>query len=229
MNTFLSYFLPDPKVAAQEAIINQRKHLALLEKKEEHCQRIIKSEFKKAKANSVGNKSGESWSYQGCRCEPYTSNCAAAIAALRRKKTYETELSRLLNTKDQLEKQLMTLESASLNMETIRTMKKAALATERLHGSGVVENVERTMEDIQNQRDNVREIEEIISQPLGLGYDTLDEVWTNVLFMCVITHCIQGELLAELEGMHEEKEKDRTELRCGLYISLLGYKKLMKF
>ncbi|QRW26866.1 vacuolar-sorting protein SNF7 [Rhizoctonia solani] len=96
MSGWLSYFTgkKDTRQTARDAIVNTRQHLAVLDKKEENLQRKIEEELKKAKANAVSNKT-------------------AATAALRRKKTYETELEKLYG-------QRMTLETqASCDFPTI--------------------------------------------------------------------------------------------------------------
>lgn len=61
MASFMSYFggRKDPKSAARDAIVQLRQQLQLLEKKEEHLQKKIDEEQKKAKSNAVSNKAGE--------------------------------------------------------------------------------------------------------------------------------------------------------------------------
>lgn len=62
MSGFMSYFggRKDPKQATRDAIVTLRQQLQMLEKKEEHLQKRIDDELKKAKANSVANKNGAS-------------------------------------------------------------------------------------------------------------------------------------------------------------------------
>ena len=48
----------DPKESAREAIVGLRQQLLMLEKKEEHLQRKIEEETKKARANATSNKRG---------------------------------------------------------------------------------------------------------------------------------------------------------------------------
>lgn len=56
----MSYFggRRDPKASAREAIVTLRQQLQMLEKKEEHLQKKIDEEMKKARANAVSNKAG---------------------------------------------------------------------------------------------------------------------------------------------------------------------------
>jgi charged multivesicular body protein 4 len=60
MSGFMSYFggRKDAKQATRDAIVTLRQQLQMLEKKEEHLQKKIDEELKKAKANAVTNKSG---------------------------------------------------------------------------------------------------------------------------------------------------------------------------
>ena len=61
MSGFMSYFggRKDPKQATRDAIVTLRQQLQMLEKKEEHFQKRMDDELKKAKANAVTNKSGQ--------------------------------------------------------------------------------------------------------------------------------------------------------------------------
>lgn len=56
----MSYFggRRDTKQAARDAIVGLRQQLQMIEKKEEHLQKKIDEELKKAKANAVSNKAG---------------------------------------------------------------------------------------------------------------------------------------------------------------------------
>jgi charged multivesicular body protein 4A/B len=61
MASFMSYFgarRVDPKQAARDAIVNLRQQLQMIDKKEEHLQKKIEEETKKARANAVSNKTG---------------------------------------------------------------------------------------------------------------------------------------------------------------------------
>lgn len=57
----------------------------------------------------------------------------AATDALRKKKVIEGNLTRLRDTRFQLEMQVQTLESASFNAETMAAMKGAARALKDVH------------------------------------------------------------------------------------------------
>lgn len=64
MAGFMSYFggRRDAKASSRDAIVTLRQQLQMLEKKEEHLQKRIDEDLKKAKANAVTNKAGQSTS-----------------------------------------------------------------------------------------------------------------------------------------------------------------------
>jgi charged multivesicular body protein 4 len=65
MASFMSYFgaRRDPRQAARDAIVNLRQQLQMIDKKEEHLQKKIEEETKKARANAVSNKTGSTSSF----------------------------------------------------------------------------------------------------------------------------------------------------------------------
>ncbi|TDL29513.1 Snf7-domain-containing protein [Rickenella mellea] len=157
MSGFMGYFggRKDPKQSTRDAIVTLRQQLLMLEKKEEHLQKKVDEELKKAKTNAVSNKS-------------------VATAALRRKKAHEQELERLSGTRLQLEMQVSTLESANFNQETMAAMKKGSDALKAIHGKLTPDKVEDTMAAIMEQREVAKEISDAISNPMNAGID-LDE------------------------------------------------------
>ena len=62
MAGFMSYFggRRDAKQSSRDAIVTLRQQLQMIEKKEEHLQRKVDEETKKARANAVTNKAGAS-------------------------------------------------------------------------------------------------------------------------------------------------------------------------
>ncbi|KAG1907258.1 Snf7-domain-containing protein [Suillus fuscotomentosus] len=157
MAGIMSYFggRRDTKQAARDAIVGLRQQLQMIEKKEEHLQKKIDEELKKAKANAVSNK-------------------AVATQALRRKKASESEMDRLAGQRLQLELQINTLESANLNAETMAAMKKASDVLASIHGNMTMDKVDSTMSKITEQREIATEIAEALSYPTGTEADEDD-------------------------------------------------------
>lgn len=154
MSGWMSYLTgtrrKDNREGARDAIVGLRTQLVMLEKKEEHLQKKIDEEMKKARANATTNK-------------------RLATAALRQKKAYENELDRIAGTRLTLETQVNAIESANLNAETMLAMKKGADALKGIHSSLKVEKVDQTMDSIREQMDLTNEISDAISNPVGMG------------------------------------------------------------
>ncbi|RDX53619.1 Snf7-domain-containing protein [Lentinus brumalis] len=192
MAGIMSYFggRRDPKQSSRDAIVTLRQQLQMIEKKEEYLQKKVDEEMKKARANAVSNKAGES------PCPPVLLHLPgaylAATAALRRKKVTEQELERLQNTRFQLEMQVNTLESASFNAENMNAMKKAAGALKDIHGKLSIDKVDQTMSEIQEQTQLANEVSEAISSSTYTGVEFDDD-----------------ELKQELADLEQEELNDR--------------------
>ncbi|KAI9632609.1 putative late endosome to vacuole transport-related protein [Dioszegia hungarica] len=153
MSGWMSYFTGsrrNTQEGARDAIVGLRQQLLMLEKKEEHLNKKIDDEMKKARANASTNK-------------------RLATAALRQKKAHENELDRIAGTRLTLETQVNAIESANLNAETMLAMKKGADALKGIHSSLKVEKVDQTMDAIREQMDLTNEISDAISNPVGMG------------------------------------------------------------
>ncbi|KAH8106009.1 Snf7-domain-containing protein, partial [Cristinia sonorae] len=154
MAGFMSYFggRRDTKQSTRDAIVGLRQQLQMIEKKEEHVQKKIDTELSTAKANAISNKT-------------------LATAALKRKKVAEQELDRLQGMKFQLEAQVTTLESASFNAETMAAMRKAAGALKDIHKGLSIEDVDKTVAEIQDRMRDADEVAEAISSTNYTGVE----------------------------------------------------------
>ncbi|CAG7849392.1 Vacuolar-sorting protein SNF7 AltName: Full=Vacuolar protein-sorting-associated protein 32 [Serendipita indica DSM 11827] len=157
MSGWISYFTGarDTKATTRQAIVGLREQLSMLDKKEEHLEKKIAEETKKARENATTNKS-------------------AALAALRRKKTYEQQLEQLSGTRLTLEAQANAIESANMNAETMLAMKRGANALKDIHKQLNVDKVDATMDEIREEMERTKEIADAISNPMNVGVD-LDE------------------------------------------------------
>jgi charged multivesicular body protein 4A/B len=163
LETLLSYFrwffvTPNDRTqSAQDAISTLQAQIQLLNKKEEYLERKINEESAKALENALSNK-------------------AVATAALKRKKMYEHELGKQAGAKLQLEMQVHTIESASLNAETTEAMRKAASALKDIHGNLTIDVVNGVVADVQEQTEIAKEIAEVISAPMESFGSEEDEI-----------------------------------------------------
>lgn len=147
------------KELPKKAIVELREHIQMLNKKRGHLELQIADQDAAARRHLATNK-------------------ALAKNALKRKKGYEANLMKIENQIDSLETQLTAIESANLNLETMKAMKQGALAMKQIHGEYDVDKVESTMDDIREQVELADEILEAISRPVGGEYvdeDELDE------------------------------------------------------
>ncbi|KAL1934211.1 hypothetical protein VTP01DRAFT_6393 [Rhizomucor pusillus] len=156
------------KTTAKDAIYKLRETLDMLEKRQTYLETKANNEYKIAKANA-------------------TKNRRVALLALKRKKAYENNIEKINGARMTIETQMMAIENANVNLETMGAMRAGAEAMKNIHGSMDVNKVDTTMDEIRDQMDIANEISEAISRP-GLG-EELDE----------------DELLNELEELEQEE------------------------
>lgn len=150
---------PGKKEAPKKAIVQLREHISTLRKKEDYLEKQIDEQDAIVRAN-------------------VTKNRVVARQALKRKKKLEGDLVKIQNQIDSLETQLNAIESANLNMETMKAMKQGAQAIKQIHNEFDVDKVDATMDDIRDQVEISEEISDAISRPLGndmVDEDELDE------------------------------------------------------
>ncbi|KAJ3149249.1 ESCRT-III subunit protein snf7 [Geranomyces variabilis] len=176
MNLFRSAAV---KTAPKDAIVRLRENLEMLEKRERYLQTKIDNELRQAKLNVTKNK-------------------RVAMLALKRKKAYEQDINKIMGTRMTLEQQVMAIENANVNLETMNAMKAGAEAMKQIHGHLDINKVDATMDDIREQMDLANEISDAISQPVNFGVEFDDE-----------------ELEGELELL-EQEELDERLMHVGL-------------
>ncbi|KAJ1551257.1 Charged multivesicular body protein 4C [Nowakowskiella sp. JEL0078] len=103
-----------------------------------------------------------------------TKNKRVALAALKKKKMLQDRLDKLMGTKTTIDMQLMAIENANFNLETMKAMSAGAAAMKEMHGKMDINKVDQTMDEIRDQMDLANEISDAISQPVGFGLD-MDE------------------------------------------------------
>ncbi|KAG2176420.1 hypothetical protein INT43_005660 [Umbelopsis isabellina] len=178
------------KTTAKDSIVKLRETLSMLEKRQAHLETKAENEYKIAKLNA-------------------TKNRRVALLALKKKKAYEGQIDKINGTRMTIETQVMAIENANVNLETMNALRGGAEAMRNIHGSiiakwrfskktkvekgsersipGDINKVDATMDEIRDQMDIANEISDAISRPV-LG-DELDE----------------DELLNELEELEQEE------------------------
>ena len=153
-----------------EAIQKLRETEDMLLKKQDFLEKKVESELSIARKNAKTNK-------------------RVALAAIKRKKRFEAQLTQLDGTLTTLEQQREALEGANTNTAVLQTMGEAAKSLKKAHEGMNVDDVHEMMDDIAEQQDVAKEISEAISNPVAFGNE-FDE----------------DELEAELEELEKEGE-----------------------
>lgn len=102
-------------------------------------------------------------------------NKRAALQALKKKKLYEGQMENLANQQLRVQDQLITLEGARMTTETVSALKQSAAEMKRLSKQVNIENVDKTMDELNEQTDAMRQIQEALGQPVGPSAEFDDE------------------------------------------------------
>lgn len=130
--------------------------LSLLEKKERLLKKKSEAELEKAKELlKKKNQSG-------------------ATLALKRKKTYDTQITRLQAQMANIEQLNMKLEEAATDKMTLDAQKKAARELKNVFKGTSVEKIEESMDKVREAMDDANEISEALAQSFGVGFDEGD-------------------------------------------------------
>ncbi|KAD4384840.1 hypothetical protein E3N88_25008 [Mikania micrantha] len=170
--------------------------LEMLEKKEKVLLKKASAEVEKAKEFTKAK------------------NKRAAIQCLKRKRLYEQQIEQLGNFQLRIHDQMIMLEGAKATTETVDALRTGANAMKAMQKAVNIDDVDKTMDEINEQTENMKQIQEALSAPIGAAAD-FDEAWTLILnFMSsssvpqehqllTLWHNIkiQDELEAELEEL----------------------------
>ena len=159
--------------------------LEMLEKKEALTNKKIAEELAAAReANKAGNK-------------------RRAIQHLKKKKLYEAQLDALSTSQLKLQEQVIMLEGSRATSETYGALKSGADAMRRLAKETSIEDVDATMDMINEQTDQMRQVQEALGQPTGMAAefdeDELEEELAELDAMDVEDKLLDPALAKELE------------------------------
>lgn len=182
------------KEMPKKAIVELREHISTLTKKSTYLQTQIDEQDKTAR-------------------KYVTSNKVVAKNALKKKKKLEVDMMKIDNQIESLEVQLGAIESANLNLETMKAMKQGAKAIKQIHSDFDIDKVDETMDQIREQVEISGEISEAISRPLGTEFvdeDELDEELAALQQEEVEAHLVdtnRREVVHEQQRKHVEKNE----------------------
>ncbi|KAJ3126951.1 ESCRT-III subunit protein snf7 [Nowakowskiella sp. JEL0407] len=102
-----------------------------------------------------------------------SKNKRAALLALKKKKMYENQVLKIIETKLTLETVAGNIDDARFNNHTLNVLKMGADSLREIHGTVNLNVVDDVMDSVQDQVDFSNEIEDIIARPM-IGQD-IDE------------------------------------------------------
>eukprot|EP01120_Amphizonella_sp_Union-15-10_P014182 TRINITY_DN6797_c0_g1_i1.p1 TRINITY_DN6797_c0_g1~~TRINITY_DN6797_c0_g1_i1.p1 ORF type:complete len:210 (-),score=58.11 TRINITY_DN6797_c0_g1_i1:44-673(-) len=130
-----------------ESISKLRSTLDTLEKREKYLEQRINQENAIAKANASKNRRN-------------------ALMAIKKRKIYETQCEKLANARLTIEQQIITIESATINFETLSAMRIGARTMQGLNRNMNIDDLEDTVDEIREQMDIANEVGEAIARPI---------------------------------------------------------------
>ncbi|KAL5199219.1 hypothetical protein ABZP36_020422 [Zizania latifolia] len=119
-------------------------------------------------------------------------NKRAAIQCLKRKRLYEQQIEQLGNFQLRIHDQMIMLEGAKATTETVDALRTGASAMKAMHKATNIDDVDKTMDEINDNMENMRQIQDLLSAPIGAAADFDDDE-------------LEAEL-ADLEGEELEAE-----------------------
>eukprot|EP00850_Spirogloea_muscicola_P007059 SM000035S13039 [mRNA] locus=s35:271:1605:+ [translate_table: standard] len=166
----------------------------MLEKKEKLLQKKVAQEIEKAREfTRLKNKRGEPPSPPSRPAVPAAESpgpdtapsraamAAAAIQCLKKKKLYEGQIETLGNFMLRIHDQKVMLEGAQATMDTVAALKSGASAMRKIQKQANVDDVDKTMDDITESAENMNQIQQALSQPIGAAADLDDdELWAEL-------------------------------------------------
>ncbi|XP_019175821.1 PREDICTED: vacuolar protein sorting-associated protein 32 homolog 2-like isoform X2 [Ipomoea nil] len=165
---------PKEESNALTSIEKLNETLEMLEKKEKVLQKKASVEVEKAKEFTRAK------------------NKRAAIQCLKRKRLYEQQIEQLGNFQLRIHDQMIMLEGAKATTETVDALRTGAAAMKSMQKATNIDDVDKTMDEINEQTENMKQIQEALATPIGAAAD-FDE----------------DELEAELEELEEAELEEQ--------------------
>ena len=144
-------------------------------------------------------------------------NKRAALQCLKKKKLYEQQVENLQNHQLKLEEQVITLEGSKTTAETFSALKSGAGAMKQLHRDTNIDDVDKVMDDINEQSEKMRQVQEALGQPVGYSAD-LDEDELDAELAELEAEDLEAELALD-EEVAAKPVPDRGAARRGGHLS----------
>ncbi|XP_078176305.1 vacuolar protein sorting-associated protein 32 homolog 1-like [Carex rostrata] len=98
-------------------------------------------------------------------------NKRAAIQCLKRKRLYEQQVEQLGNFQLRIHDQMIMLEGAKATTETVDALRTGASAMKAMQKATNIDDVDKTMDEINEQTENMKQIQEALAAPIGAAAD----------------------------------------------------------
>ncbi|XAR67660.1 hypothetical protein NMG60_11002506 [Bertholletia excelsa] len=105
-----------------------------------------------------------------------SKNKRAAIQCLKRKRLYEQQIEQLGNFQLRIHDQMILLEGAKATTETVDALRSGAAAMKAMHKATNIDEVDKTMDEIEEQTQHMKQIQEALSAPVGASDFDEDEL-----------------------------------------------------
>ena len=140
---------PTQRITNEDTIQLLRASLETLEKREAHIGKRVELALAEARQKAI------------------KKDKRGALFALKRKRLFESEITKNAGTRSTLESQISALESANLNMHIFNAMKSGAQALKGIRGDIDSDKVDEMLDEIQEEKDIHDQISDAISRPFG--------------------------------------------------------------
>ncbi|WOK95252.1 vacuolar protein-sorting-associated protein [Canna indica] len=144
---------PKQQTNALATIEKLNETLEMLEKKEKVLLKKADAEIEKAKDFTRAK------------------NKRAAIQCLKRKRLYEQQIEQLGNFQLRIHDQIILLEGAKATTETVDVLRTGASAMKAMQKAVNIDDVDKTMDEINEQTENMKQIQEALATPVGAAAD----------------------------------------------------------
>ncbi|XP_078445224.1 vacuolar protein sorting-associated protein 32 homolog 2-like [Wolffia australiana] len=147
---------PKPETSTLATLDKLNETLEMLEKKEKVLLKKAAAEVERAKEFTRAK------------------NKRAAIQCLKRKRLYEQQVEQLGNFQLRIHDQMTMLEGAKATTETVDALRSGAAAMKAMQKATNIDDVDKTMDEINEQTENMKQIQEALATPIGAIAD-IDE------------------------------------------------------
>ncbi|KAJ0989722.1 hypothetical protein J5N97_008078 [Dioscorea zingiberensis] len=144
---------PKEQANALSTLDKLNEALEMLEKKENLLLKKASAELEKAKEYSR------------------SKNKRAALQCVKRKKLYEQQVEQLGKFQLRIHDQMIMLEGAQATTETVDALRTGAAAMKAMQKTTNINDVDKTMDEINEQTENIKQIQEALSAPIGAAAD----------------------------------------------------------